>query len=142
MEWIVSIVVFIMVWGLVRFFRDLSKQCRAIESEGGIKVKYKQLIDGLLEYPSAEIIQDKKLFITIGGSFIDPIIYNRVCGQWSVIIQPTFKTLTVQYRAHLDLDGGKSSKQLWDFPINMSQNEILSIIRKKADEWEMYGILK
>ena len=141
MKWIVAIIVIIIAWVLVRFLLDLSKQTRVIESQGGIKTVYKQLIDGLLKYPNAEIIQDKKLFVTIGGVFFDPIS-SRVCGQWSVIIQPTFKILNVKYQAHIDLEGGKYAKQMWDFPINMNQNEILSIIRKKADEWEVYGIFK
>lgn len=94
MKWIVAIIVIIIAWVLVRFLLDLSKQTRAIESQGGIKTIYKLLIDGLLKYPNAEIIQDKKHFVTIGGVFFDPIS-SRTCGQWSVIIQPVFKMLTV-----------------------------------------------
>lgn len=94
MKWIVAIIVIIIAWVLVRFLLDLSKQTRAIESQGGIKTIYKLLIDGLLKYPNAEIIQDKKHFVTIGGVFFDPIS-SRTCGQWSVIIQPAFKILTV-----------------------------------------------
>ena len=94
-----------------------------------------------MEYPSARIIQDKKDLITIGGTFTDPI-FNRECGLWSVIIQPTFKTLNVKYQAHTDLGGGESSKKMWDFPISMSQEEILTVIKKKTDEWDMYGIIK
>lgn len=141
MKWIVSIVVFVIAWVFVKFLGDLSKQSRAIESQGGIKNIYKQLIDGLLKYPSAEIIQENKHFITIGGSFIDPI-NSRVCGQWGVVIQPTFKILNVQYKAHIDLGGGENSKQMWDFPINMNQEEILAIIKKKVDEWDIYGVVK
>ena len=141
MKWIVAILVIIIAWVLVRFLWDLSKQTRVIESQGGIKTVYKQLIDGLLKYPNAEIIQDKKHFVTIGGVFFDPIS-SRTCGQWSVIIQPAFKILTVKYQAHIDLEGGKYAKQMWDFPININQNEVLSIIRKKVDEWDTYGVVK
>lgn len=141
MKWIVAIIVIIIAWVLVRFLQDLSKQTRAIESQGGIRTLYKTLIDGLLKYPSAKIIQDKKHFVTIGGVFFDPIS-SRVCGQWSVIILPAFKILTVKYQARIDLEGGEYAKQMWDFPINMNQNEILSVICKKADEWDIYGIFK
>ena len=35
-----------------------------------------------------------------------------------------------------------TSKQMWDFPINMPQEQILSVIKKKADEFEVYGVFK
>ena len=120
---------------------DFNKQRSVIASKGGIKTIYKSLIDGLLEYHSARIIQDKKDFITIGGTFTDPI-FNRECGLWSVSIQPTFKLLNIRYQAHIDLGGGRTAKQMWDFPINMPQDEILSVIKKKADEFDVYGIYK
>lgn len=141
MKWILIFIIIVIAWVYIRFRMDLNKQRNAIASQGGIKVIYKPLIDGLLNYPTARIIQDKKDFITIGGTFIDPIS-NRECGVWSVIIQPAFKILTVKYQARINLGGGETAKQMWDFPINMNQDKILSIIRKKADEWDIYGICK
>ena len=141
MVWILIIFVIAVLYVFFRFITDFSKQSSVIESKGGIKTVYKTLIVGLMEYPSARIIQDKKDLITIGGTFTDPI-FNRECGLWSVIIQPTFKTLNVKYQAHTDLGGGESSKKMWDFPISMSQEEILTVIKKKTDEWDMYGIIK
>ena len=139
--WIVIFVVIAVLWLFIRFMISFNKQRSDIAAKGGIKTIYKPLIDGLLEYRSARIIQDKKDFVTIGGTFTDPI-FNRECGLWSVIIQPTFKTLNVKYQAHIDLGGGETAKQMWDFPIDMSHEEILSVIQKKIDEWNKYGILK
>jgi hypothetical protein len=48
----------------------------------------------------------------------------------------------VKYQAHIDLEGGENSKKMWDFPISMSQEEMLTVIKKKADEWDIYGIVK
>lgn len=141
MKWIFILLVLAVVWVCVKFLVDFAKQRSVIASQGGIKTIYKPLIEGLLSYSSARIIQDKKDFITIGGTFTDPI-FNRECGMWSVIIQPTFKTLTVKYQAHTDLGGGETSRKLWNFPINMNQREILDIIKRKADEWKIYGIFK
>ncbi len=141
MTWFVTFIVVAVLWFFVRFLMDFNKQRSVIESKGGIKTIYKPLIDGLLKYQSARIIQDKRDFVTIGGTFTDPI-FNRECGMWSVIIQPTFNTLNVKYRAHIDLGGGETAQQMWDFPINMSQDEILSVIKKKADEFEVYGVFK
>lgn len=141
MVWILVVIAVIVAWVLIRFLMDFNMQRNVIAAKGGIKAIYKPLIDGLLEYHSARIIQDKKDFVTIGGTFTDPI-FNRECGLWSVIIQPTFKLLNVKYQAHIDLGRGETAKQMWDFPINMPQEEILSVIKKKADEFEVYGVFK
>ena len=141
MTWIITIIVVAIIWFFIRFLMDYNKQRDIIASQGGIKIIYKPLIDGLLQYPSARIVQDKKDFVTVGGTFTDPI-FNRECGLWSVIIQPTFQTLNVKYRAHTDLGGGETAKRMWDFPVNMSQEEMLAVIKKKADEWDIYGIVK
>ena len=141
MTWILTFVVVAIIWVFFRFLVDFKKQRNMIASRGGIKNIYVSLIDGLLQYPSARIIQDKKDFVTIGGTFTDPIS-NRECGLWSVIIQPTFKTLNVKYQAHTDLGGGEKEKKMWDFPVDMEQEEILEVVKKKADEWEVYGIFK
>lgn len=141
MKWILISIVVAVIWFYIRFLRALKLQRNAIASQGGIGSIYKTLIDGLLQYPSARIVQDKVDFITIGGTFTDPIT-NRECGVWSVVIQPTFKILNVRYRAHIDLGGGESAKQMWDFPMDMNQSEMLSIIKKKADEWDIYCVYK
>lgn len=138
---ILIVIAVVFAWVFIRFLVACNKQRNAIAAKGGIKTIYKPLIDGLLEYRSAQIIQDKKDFITIGGTFTDPV-FNRECGLWTVIIQPTFKLLNVKYQAHIDLGGGETAKQMWDFPTNMPQDEILSVIKKKADEFEVYGIFK
>lgn len=142
MIWIIIIVIIlVVVWSFIRFFMDYGKLKNTISSRGGVKTIYKPLVDGLLQYPSARILQDQTDLITIGGTFTDPI-YNRECGLWSVIIQLAFTTLNVKYQAHHDLDGGEKAKQVWDFPPNMNQEEILTTIKRKADEWDIYGIVK
>ena len=141
MTWIFIFIIALVVWMLVSFFINYNKQRKAITAKGGLKTIYKPLIDGLLEYRSARIIQDKTDYITIGGTFTDPI-YNNECGLWSVIIQPSFKVLNVKYQAHLNLGGGETKKQMWDFPIDMPLDKILLIIKKKADEFDVYGVFK
>lgn len=141
MIWIIVIIAILVLCVLIRFGVDYSKLRRDIESQGGMKTIYKQLFDGLLQYSSARILQDQKDLVTIGGTFTDPI-FNRECGLWSVIIQRTFTTLNVKYQAHIDLGGGETTKQMWDFPANMKQEEVLNVIKKKVDEWDIYGIVK
>lgn len=141
MVWIIVFFVVVVVCGIIKFLMDFNRQRNIIVAKGGIKTIYKTLINGLLEYSSARIIQDEKDFVKIGGTFIDPIS-NRECGSWSVFIQPTFKLLNVNYQAHIDLGGGETAKQMWNFPINMPQEDILAVIKKKADEFEVYGVFK
>ena len=95
MVWILVVIAVVFAWIFLRFLMDFNKQRSVIAAKGGIKTIYKSLIDGLLEYRNARIIQDKKDFITIGGTFTDPI-FDRECGLWSVSIQPTFKLLNVR----------------------------------------------
>ena len=116
MTGIIIFVVAAIMWVFFRFLMDFRKQRKMIASRGGIKNIYASLINGLLQYPSARTIQDKKDFVTIGGTFTDPIS-NRECGLWSVIIQPTFKTLNVKYQAHTDLGGGQTSKKCGTSPL-------------------------
>ncbi|MBO7052274.1 MAG: hypothetical protein J6W24_06385 [Prevotella sp.] len=141
MYWIFIFVVIIIVWVLVNFFISYSKHRRAIVAQGGMKLIYKTLIEGLLRYGSARIIRDEIDLVTIGGTFTDPLC-NRECGLWSVSIQRAFALLNIQYRAHIDLGGGKSTKQAWDFPIDMDQEKMLEIIKRKSDEWDIFGIIK
>lgn len=141
MKWIVILIVVFVVFELILFIKEFRKQRNSIAANGGIKNVYKVLVDGLLEYSSARIIQDKKDYLTVGGTFTDVII-DRECGVWSVIIQPTFNTLNVRYQAHIDLEGGEDAKESWNFPISMSQEEMLSIIKKKADAFNGYGCFK
>ena len=137
----ILIAVIIILLFFSKFYFALRKDKKFIRSKGGMKVMYKDLINGLLQYHSARIIQDETNVITIAGSFTDPIM-SRTCGLWSVVIQHGFNILTIRYKAHIDLGGGETAKQMWDFPINMPQEDILSIIKKKADEFEIYGVFK
>ncbi len=140
MKFILVVVIFILFF-FSKFYFALRKDKKYIRSKGGMKVMYNVLINGLLQYQSARIVQDETNLITIAGSFTDPIM-SRTCGLWSVIIQHSFNILTIRYRAHIDLGGGEAAKQMWDFPINMPQEEILSAIKKKADEFVVYGVFK
>lgn len=138
---LIYFIVAVIAWLLFKFIYANVKHKKKIIAQGGIKTIYKGLIDGLLAYRSARIIQNNILFVTIGGTFVDPI-FNRVCGKWSVIIQPTFNILNVKYQAYTDLGGGETAKKTWDFPTNMNQEEILAIIKREADKWNEYGIFK
>lgn len=141
MVWVLIIIAVVIAWVFIRPLMFINKQRDIIAAKGGIKTIYKPLIDGLLEYQSARIIQDRRDFVTIGGTFTDPI-FNRECGLWSVIIQPTFKILNVKYQANIDLGGGKTAKQMWDFPNSMSQDEMLAIIKQEVNRWDIHGIVK
>ncbi|MDE5782855.1 MAG: hypothetical protein K2H97_00825 [Prevotella sp.] len=144
MKWLVIfiIIIAIIIVVLSLFTFAYIKQRREIIAKGGIKTIYKTVVNGLLKYHSARIIQDKTDFLTIGGTFTDPFYCNRECGLWSVIIRPTFKVLNVRYQAYIDLGGDKTVRKEWNFPVNMDQEEILTIIKKEADKWTVFGLIK
>lgn len=141
MKWIVIILAIIIIWYFVKFHTAVSKQRKFIANQGGVKTMFKTVIDGLLQYQSARIIQDNRDLVTVGGTFTDPIL-QRECGVWSIIIQPTFSVVNVKYRARIDLGGGERVNKMWNFPIKMDQSQILGTIKKEADKFDGYGIYK
>ena len=126
---------------LGHFAFSYHKQEKTVRSKGGITAMFSEVIKGLLEYRSARVVQQSNSFIGISGVFYDPIT-SRECGNWGFKLQISFKLLVVQYRAYVDLGGGEHIKQNWDFPITLSQSEIVNILKKKADETNVYGIFK
>lgn len=125
----------------VNYALSYHKQEKTVRSKGGITAMFSEVIKGLLEYRSARVVQQSNSFIGISGFFYDPIT-SRECGNWGFKLQISFKLLVVQYRAYVDLGGGEHIKQNWDFPITLSQSEIVNILKKKADETNVYGIFK
>lgn len=126
---------------LGHFAFSYHKQEKTVRSKGGITTMFSEVIKGLLEYRSARVVQQSNSFIGISGVFYDPIT-SRECGNWGFKLQISFKLLVVQYRAYVDLGGGEHIKQNWDFPITLSQSEIVNILKRKADETNVYGIFK
>lgn len=141
MIWVVGIIVITVLIFFIRFIRAFYEQRRFIESQGGIVTIYKTLIDNLLTYQSARITENTKDDVIIGGTFTDQTS-KRECGLWIVIIQPTFRLLHVEYKAYNNLQGGMNAKKSWDFPTSMSQEDMLAIIKKKVDEWEVFCVYK
>ena len=109
---------------LGHFAFSYHKQEKTVRSKGGITAMFSEVIKGLLEYRSARVVQQSNSFIGISGVFYDPIT-SRECGNWGFKLQISFKLLVVQYRAYVDLGGGEHIKQNWDFPITLSQSEIV-----------------
>jgi hypothetical protein len=144
MNWtliIVAIILVFVVRFLIRFIRAYDREKSMITAHGGMSSIYKVLIDGILEYHSAQIVESKIDYIVIQGTFTDPIT-NRVCGEWAVSIQKAFTLLNVRYNAYVDLGGGEKSHKSWEFRSDESQEKILRIVKDKADEWNSYGIFK
>lgn len=135
------ILVLFIVLIVIKFLRDYIKQEHVVSSKGGIKTLYKEIVDGLLEYKSARIIQESNTYIGIAGVFYDPIT-RQECGTWVFKIQISFALLIVKYHAYVTLGGGENIDKNWDFPVNMEQSKILEMIRAKADETNVYGIFK
>ena len=89
MWWIIIIAIVIVV--LIKFIRDSNKQANAVAKQGGMKIKYRTLINYILSSdPKCRIIQETATFISVGVSGIS--------GSTVFFIQQTFGSVTIQYK--------------------------------------------
>ena len=141
MTWIISIVILFSTCYCCSALFDRYKFRKIIIDNGGIRIIYKALLSGLLDYTSSRIVKEKKDFISIRGRyFLFPD--NIVCGSWDISIQLTFKGTIIKCKTKLTLNKGVKEKRAWICPHNIDQGKILSIIKQQIDKWDVYGIIK
>lgn len=87
MWWIIILIIVVAI--LVKFFADLNKQANYVTKQGGMRNKYKHLVDyALASSPKARIIQETSTFINIGvSSPVGPFAFMITHSFGSVIIQ-------------------------------------------------------
>lgn len=67
--WILQVIVFLLVLGTMSIFTRILSN--SVKAEGGMRGKYKTLVDGCLQCRNAKILQEKPIFISVGGSFVE-----------------------------------------------------------------------
>lgn len=141
MIWIVIIGALIALW-FIKFAKASKNNVEYIQKLGGMKVVYKTLIGGIMEYHTAEVSREGAFnTVSVSGDFIDCVGgVNR--GVWAVNIQHTFNVVHVSYRARIRLNGVEPIDKQWDFPIDMDQNRMVEIIKKEMNKTDIYGIYK
>ena len=118
--WILILV--IVAFFIARFVYDSVKQSSEIRSDGGIRTKYKTLIEHLLNgHERCRILQDTNTFVSVG--IIGP------AGSQIYHIYPSFGKVTIQMEIKNNPLFGKM-KMDWTFPENMNQEEMVYNINK------------
>jgi len=119
---IISLSVIILGW----FFWDKYKMEQAIKKTGGLSIKYRELIDILLEtIPHSRIIKERRSYLLLGSfSFATTTIFEFV---------PTFSSITITYKSKSLMFG--KHKLRWQFPINEDQEYMFYKINKDINEY-------
>lgn len=105
------------LYHLVRFFIDLIRQKRKVQKEGGMRVKYAELVAWIMqEYPGARIIQEESTFLNIGAL--------GMAGTTVFLLTQTWGNITIQYNSTNTLMG--KTKLEWEFPEDIPQEQMIT----------------
>lgn len=111
---------------LIRFVIDLIIQRRKVKHEGGMRIKYAEIISWVMsEYPGARIFQEKSTYLSVGAL--------AMSGKTLFWLTQTFGNVTIQYKYSSGMAGDVNLE--WTFPEHMDQAEMIAqmnqdIIRK------------
>ena len=123
MWWIIIVIVVI---AIVKFARDSAKQADAVVKQGGMRKKYRILVEYLLSGDSrARVVQESATFLNIGVS--------SPGGKTAFWLQQTFGALTVQWRIESPIFG--KHKLEWRFNEFADQYDM---IRRIVNDVEQY----
>ena len=121
-----TFIIVIVVFVLIKFIYDTSKQSSSIRRQGGIRTKYSTLINHILESDKrSRILQEDDTFVSAG--IVGPAgsqVYN---------IYPTYGNVTIEMEIKNNPLLG-NIKMEWTFPDNMDQNDMIRNINKDLEE--------
>lgn len=101
---IIAVIVTIIVF---KFVNDSNKQANAVAKQGGMRIKYRTLINYILSSdPKCRIIQETSTFISVGVSGIS--------GSTVFLIQQTYGTVTIQYKVKSHVFGNHQLEWRFD----------------------------
>lgn len=123
MVWFIVIVIGIIIFS---FARDSSKQSTAVIKQGGMKVKYRTLINLFLELdPRMSITKETNSFISLGVSSYG--------GSVAFFIHQTFGKVTIEWKTTSALTG-KHELQ-WTFDEFMDQHAMYNKINHDVGKY-------
>ena len=112
----VMFIIIVAVLIIGKFLFDTQRQSSKIKSEGGVRNKYKVLIDYILSLDSrCKIFQETNTFVSVGIS--------GIAGSQVFYIQPTFGTVTIQMKVRNNPLFGNLNME-WTFPESMNQEHM------------------
>lgn len=119
---IIAIVVFI----VIKFIFDSVKQSNEVASQGGVRKKYSVLIDHILTgHENARVFQETNTFVSVGVS--------GIAGSTIFYIQQAYGNVNIQYKVKNNPIIGEMKKE-WTFPENMDQNLMIRRINEDLEK--------
>jgi hypothetical protein len=121
---VLQVIVFLLVLGTMSIFTHMLGN--SIRKEGGMRRKYKTLVDGCLQCCNAKILQEKPIFISVGGSCVEP---NGITKKYAFKMQHrlgnTFQMeIFIKYVEKVGNSRQKTIKR-WHFNQPMNQEHML-----------------
>ena len=122
MWWIIIIAIVVII--AIKFANDCNEQADAVAKQGGMRIKYRTLINYILSSdPKCKIIQETATFISVGVSGIS--------GSTVFFIQQTFGSVTIQYKVKSHVFGNHQLE--WKFDEFADQEKMIEKITHDLD---------
>ena len=119
MGWILLLV--IVGWMAFKFFGDWNEQGNHVVAEGGMKTKYRKIVEWVLNGRSdCRVIQEDRTFIRVGSS--------SAGGSTFFDISQTFGNVTIQWISNSALFGKDELE--WTFNEYEDQDKIIAKIKE------------
>ena len=125
MWWAIILIIIIVIH--IKFFVDLNKQANYVTKQGGMRNKYKYLVDyALASSPKASIVQEKSTFINIGASSLN--------GLYAFMISHSFGSVIVQWKFESIMFG--KHKLEWKFDEFYDQHKMIEKIENDLRKYQ------
>lgn len=122
---LLTVVLLVIGYMIVRFFYDWRKQNRQIAKEGGMRQKYNRLINLILRQdPDLKIIDESPSDITLNMSG------SR--GSVTFIITEAFGSVTIELFVQ-DYTSGKEDKTEWEFDTSVDQKTMFAHVKDSLE---------
>lgn len=116
--WIIIVILVIIIFIIIRFMLVREDQSSQIIKQGGMKNKYREIINALMADPRTKIFNESSDSITLGLS--------NMGGTTIFTLIQTFGSLTVQWKVDSPVFG--KHKMDWSFPENQDQRTMVEKI--------------
>ena len=122
----VTFIIIIVAFILIKFLYDTFQQSNKIKSEGGIRIKYSKLVDHLLSADSrSRIFQETNTFLSVG--------ITGAAGSQIYYITPAYGNVSIRMEIKNNPLLG-NQKLEWTFPENMNQEDMIFKMNKDISE--------
>lgn len=123
MMWFIIIVIGFIIFS---FARDTSKQATAVVKQGGMKVKYRTLVNYFLGLdPRSAIVQETTTFINIG--------VKSLGGATNILIQQTYGNVTIGWKVDSPVFGKHNLE--WTFNEFLDQEKMIEKVENDISKY-------